>query len=72
VARAYRELADQGLLVAVPGSGSYVADPVPPPLRPIPEVLADHEARLAELELLVKQLRNEITSSDSDEVGKTS
>jgi DNA-binding GntR family transcriptional regulator len=69
VARAYRELADQGLLVAVPGSGSYVADPVPPPIRPVPDVLADHEARIAELEILVHRL---LAKSGSDQAGETS
>jgi GntR family transcriptional regulator len=29
--RAYRELAQQGLAVAVSGSGTYVADPLPGP-----------------------------------------
>lgn len=72
VTRAYQELTAQGLLVTVPGSGTFVVEKIPELARPIPEVLADHEARIAELELLVKQLRNESTSSGSDEVGKTS
>jgi DNA-binding GntR family transcriptional regulator len=32
--RAYRELASMGLTVAVTGSGTYVADPVPAPTAP--------------------------------------
>jgi DNA-binding GntR family transcriptional regulator len=56
VSRAYRELSRQGLLVAVPGAGSFVADPVPALERPVSEVLVDHEARIAELENLVARL----------------
>jgi len=70
--RAYRELANQGLLVAVSGSGSYVADPIPPVARPVPEVLSEHEARLTKLERLVEELRNRVTASDPNEVGETS
>lgn len=70
VARAYRELADQGLLVAVPGAGSYVADPVPPPIKSVPDVLADHEARIAELESQIRRLLAERTSGP-DQVSET-
>lgn len=33
--RAYRELAVRGLAVAVTGSGTYVADPLPAPTEPV-------------------------------------
>lgn len=33
--RAYRELATQGLVVSVAGSGTYVADPLPVPVETI-------------------------------------
>src|SRR5512141_504856 len=48
VTRAYQELTAQGLLVTVPGSGTFVVEKIPELARPIPEVLADHEARIAE------------------------
>lgn len=71
VTRAYQEMTTQGLLVAVPGSGTYVADPVPPPIRPVPDMLADHEARIAQLEDQVRRLLADRAMSGSDQVGET-
>lgn len=67
VSRAYRELTDRGLLVAVPGAGSYVAESIPEPSPPLPDVIADHEARIAALEATVRMLLHR--SSNTDHVG---
>jgi GntR family transcriptional regulator len=46
--RAYRELASQGLTVSVAGSGTYVADPLPPPRESV--TLEELVARVHALE----------------------
>ena len=48
--RAYRELADRGLVYAVPGSGTFVTDPVPESGKPVPVRLDEHEERILALE----------------------
>ena len=56
--RAYRELVAQGLAVAVPGSGTYVADPLPD--EATPRDAADHERRIAALEAKVAELASRL------------
>lgn len=65
VMRAYGHLKDLGLLVSVPGAGSYVADTIPEQEQPLNKIVANHEARIVELESLVKKLiKKSATSTD--------
>ena len=58
VARAYRELIEQGLLVAVHGAGTFVANPVPP--TPTSETDASTSTRVAALEAEVAALKERL------------